>query len=70
MQSLLDGVEGQVILIGGGVAVIALVVVGIIMMFTGIRKASEKLLGVLAGIILIGGGSAIVAAIMAAAKSI
>lgn len=70
MQGLLDSIEGQVMVLGAGVAVLALIIVGIIMMFTGPRKAIEKLAGVIGGILIVGASGAIVSTILAVSKAL
>lgn len=73
MASLLSSIQNQLIAIGGTLAVIAIIVLGVRLLFAGeggIRKAISGGGTVLCGIILIGGGAAIAGAIMKMAKSL
>lgn len=73
MQGLLGNVQTALIAIGGTAAIIALIVLGLKILFSGEsgpRKAISGGGSILIGIIFIGGSAAIVGGLMALAKSL
>lgn len=75
-MDLLNSIENQLTVIGGVVAVIGMVCLGIVLIFksifskNGMRDAFSGIGGIFAGIMLIGAGTAIVGAIMSIAESL